>query len=142
MKRVSIIAIFIIATLLICVSFAFAEDFEEPAIDPGNADYVETRLVTTQLTKDNGYAVCDTNVELKSSSSVNKMVVTVKYIKQSVGIVGTRTATAYRSGVSLSATTKMALTSSGTYHCKVTIKLYNGSTLLETINVITNSVTY
>ena len=139
MKRILIVLIIMI---LICTCSAFADDSEEPVTDPGNTDYVEASLVVTRLIIKDGEAVCKTDVDVANSSSANKMIVTVKYIKHNVGTIATKTATVYRSGVSFTAKTKKALTSSGTYHCKVTIKLYNGSTLLETINVLTNTITY
>lgn len=142
MKRITAIAVLIIVMVSICSCFTLAEDSEEPLPGSGNEDYVEASSVSARLDVSNGEAFCKTKVYVNGSSTANKMVVTVKYIKQNVGTVGTRTATVYKSGTSFTATTRMALASSGTYHCKVTIKLYNGSTLLETINVITNSVTY
>ncbi len=142
MKRIPTITILIIVFVSIFTCFVFANNSEEQVAGPGNADYVEASSVTSRLTVNNGEAVCKTYVDVISGSSANKMVVTVKYIKQNVGTVGTRTATVYKSGTSFTATTRMALTSSGTYHCKVTIKLYNGSTLLETISALTNSFTY
>ncbi len=141
MKR-KFIFIVLIIMISICTCSAYANDSEEPAEDPSNMDYVEANIVTASLIIKDGEAICKTEVNVFNSSSANKMVVTVKYIKHNVGTIATKTATVYRSGVSFIAKTKKALTSSGTYHCKVTIKLYNGSTLLETINVLTNSVTY
>lgn len=142
MKRISIIVVMIIAIVSICTCFVLANDVEEPVTDPLNDDYVEASSITARLNATNGNAICKTKVDVISTSPSNKMVVTVKYIKQNVGTVGTRTATAYRSGVSFTATTNMTLTSNGSYHCKVTVQLYNGSTLLESVNVLTNTISY
>lgn len=141
MKR-TILCCLLVMVLFICSGLAYAEDLDEPIDDPDVPEYTEASVVSTWLMIKSGEAICKTDVSVANSSSANKMTVTVKYIKNSVGTVATKNATAYRSGISFTAKTKYALPSSGTYHCKVTIKLYNGSTLLETITVLTNSVTY
>lgn len=142
MKKILVYTIFVAVMVLVSTCFTFADNVEEPVNDPINPEYVTVKIVTAQLAKSNGEALCRVNAEAKDGSTANKMVVTVKYIKQNVGTVGTRTATAYRSGVSFTATTRMALTSSGSYHCKVTVQFYNGSTLLESINILTNTISY
>lgn len=141
MKKQVLIGIVLIA-LLISSSFAFAEEKVEYIGKGNELRYVDVSSVISQFAISGNNAVCKVKVDVWSSSNANKVVMTFNYIKASGESVGTKTVTAYRNGNSFTGQTSKALTSHGTYHAKVNIKVYYNLNLIESINVITGSATY
>ncbi len=140
-KKILITCILITA-LLLGTCMAYAEELDEPIIEEDNVDYVDVSCVEPRLQISGSNAICKVRVDVFSSSNANKVVLIVKYLKSSGVSVGTKTAIAYRSGNSFSGQTTNALSSHGTYHAKVNIKVYHDSQLIESFNVLTGNVTY
>lgn len=126
----------------LCTCMAFAEDLDEPIGDDEVTEYVDVDSVISRLAISGSDAICKVTVNVRSTSTANKVVMTVKYIKNGTGSVGTKTTTVYRSGNSFTGQTTKSLTSHGTYHAKVNIKVYHDSQLIESFNVLTSNATY
>ena len=141
MEKIVIISL-ILLTFVLCTGVGFAEDLDEPIGDDEVTDYVDVDFVTPRLALSGSNAVCKVTVDVKSSSNANKVVMTVNYIKNGTGSVGTKTKTVYRSNNSFTGQTTKSLTSHGTYHAKVNIKVYHDSQLIESFNVLTSNITY
>ena len=140
--KTKVIIVLILLTFVLCTSVGYAEEFDEPIGDDEVTDYIDVDLVTPRLVLSGSKAVCKVTVDVKSSSTANKVVLNVNYIKNGTGSVGTKTTTVYRSNNSFTGQTTKSLTSHGTYHAKVNIKVYHDSQLIESFNVLTNNVTY
>lgn len=132
----------ILLTIILCTSIGFAEELDEPIGDDEVTDYIDVDLVTPRLALSGSNAVCKVTVDVKSSSNANKVVLGVNYIKNGTGSVGTKTTTVYRSNNSFTGQTTKSLTSHGTYHAKVNIKLYHDSQLIESFNVLTGNIIF
>ena len=141
MKKIVIFCLMLLVVSL-CTCVAFAEEIDEPIGEDEVTDYVDVNLVTKYLVLSGNNAVCKIIVDVKNTSTANKVVMSVNYIKNGTGSVGTKTTTVYRSGNSFTGQTTKSLTSHGTYHAKVNIKVYHDSQLIESFNVLTSNVNY
>lgn len=141
MKKI-LLAICLILPLVFSTCLTFADELDEPIIEEDFPEYVDAVAINPTMYLSGSNAVCNTVVNVRPASNANKAVITVNYLKSGTGTVGTKTVTAYRSNNSFTGITTKALSSHGTYHGKVNIKLYYNSQLIESINVLTNNISY
>lgn len=136
-KRIVIVSLLLLA-LLISTCMAFADDYD----DSNNAKYSDTFSARVWLTISGNNAKCKAEVEKKSTSTANKMVVTTYYYKSGGTYVGSASTTVYNYGNLFTGTTSKTLYSHGTYYAEVLVKLYYNSQLLESYTLNTGTATY
>ena len=141
MKK-SIFVICIIMALIFNTCLAFAADFEEPIEEENISEYVDTNSADSYLSISGSRATCTTTVITRSSSMVNKMVVTVYYYKSSGTYIGSNTVTVNNSGTYFSGSTSKTLSSHGAYYAEAYVKLYHNSQLIESFTLVTGNATY
>lgn len=137
-----LVACIIVTLLLIGTCTAYAEEMDEQLIEEDNTDYIDVSSVEHRLQLSGSSAVCKVRVNVYSPSNANKVVLTVNYLKSTGASIGTKTTTVYRTNNSFTGQTTKALSSHGTYHAKVNVKVYYNTQLIESFNVLTNNITY
>lgn len=129
------------AVLSIGSCFAAEQETYEP-MDPGIPAYVAADNVTSDLTISNGTASYYTKVYPQSSTSITKVVGTIKLVNGKGTVINTKTATATKSNGYFKITDTKKLSAKGTYHVEASMKVYQGTKLVETLPSKTRTVQY
>jgi len=136
-KLVVILLSFIMVLSLGIAAYAIEE---EPEINEDPIEeYTSITSITSDLTKSGSTAVC--NLAVIQKINLDSVKGTLKLMNSSGGIVSTKTGTFAKHGSTYTLSKSFTLPSSGTYKVKFTIKTYKNSTLKETANGYTNTVT-
>lgn len=143
MNNKKIAVTFMVIVILILGScLVYADEMDESIEFGEESDYIDVSSVTSGLEISGNSAVCKVRVLVYSTSNANKVVLTVNYLKSTGASIGTKTTTVYRTNNSFTGQTTKALSSHGTYHAKVNVKVYYNTQLIESFNVLTNNITY
>ena len=140
MKRIIAITITIIM-LSTTISFAEQEEIYKP-LEPDVLDYVAAMAVTSRLTIDGGKATYYTELRPQPGKKITKVAAVIKLVNSKGTVVQSKTATLYLSSDRFIIQNSKPLSSRGTYHAESTLKVYNGTKLIETIRKNSANVTY
>ena len=140
MKRIIAITITIIM-LSTTISFAEQEEIYKP-LEPDVLDYVAAMAVTSRLTIDGSKATYYTELRPQPGKKITKVAAVIKLVNSKGTVVQSKTATLYLSSDRFIIQNSKQLSSRGTYHAESTLKVYNGTKLIETIKKNSANVTY
>lgn len=140
MKRIIAITITIIM-LSTTISFAEQEEIYKP-LEPDVLDYVTAVTVSTQLSISQGKATYHSELWPQPGKKITKVVAVIKLVNSKGTIIQSKTATLYLSSRRFRIQDSKQLSSRGTYHAESTLKVYNGTKLIETIKKNSANVTY
>ena len=140
MKKNMLILIF---TMVLSFSPCYASDLNsfEP-VEPIVPAYVAVDSVISNIAITGGTAVYYTKASSSTSTSVTKIVATIRLLNSKGTVVKTKTDTIKPINGSSKISDSKKLTSRGSYYVKTTLKVYKGTTLVETITSKSKTESY
>lgn len=140
MKKNMLILIF---TMVLSFSPCYASDLNsfEP-VEPIIPAYVAVDSVISNIAITGGTAVYYTKASSSTSTSVTKIVATIRLLNSKGTVVKTKTDTIKPINWLSKISDSKKLTSRGSYYVKTTLKVYKGTTLVETITSKSKTESY
>ncbi len=140
MKRKILLVIMVMA-LSSSMCFATQEQIYNP-LEPVIPAYVAVSSVSSVTTIKSGTATYYAELASQPGKTITKVVSTLKLVNSKGTVVQTKTETLTPNYGYFRIQNTKKLTTRGAYHAEASLKVYNGTKLLETVTISSKSATY